>query len=71
MSAFDGVKVELAVVVIIAVGALLVVIRMDWPAWLELIGMAAVGIGCGGWIATRTRRAAERARHSEGSGDGS
>lgn len=68
---FDGVRVELAVVVIVAMGALMVVVRMDWPNWLELLGMAVVGMGCGGWIAMRSRRAAQQAGCRDDSGHGS
>ncbi|HKJ96088.1 MAG TPA: hypothetical protein VKA32_10730 [Gammaproteobacteria bacterium] len=67
-SAFDDVKVELGVVLIIAVGAFMVMAKVDAPAWAEILGLAAVGFGCGGWIAARTRGVVRRIERERGGG---
>jgi len=60
-------KIELAVVVMIVLGTLMVVVRIDAPYSLELLGTTLVGLLCGGWIASRTRRtAAAAAREQDG-----
>jgi len=70
-SALDSIKVELIVVTIIAVGTLMVVVRMDWPAWLELGGAAVVGTACGGWLAMRRKHPPDNAGNDNGAGHGS
>jgi hypothetical protein len=69
-AALDSIRVELIVVAIIALGTLMVVVRMDWPAWLELGGAAAVGLGCGGWLAMRRKRTPGDSSNRDGSSDG-
>lgn len=51
----DKVKLELAVVLGLVVGVLVVVLRLELGQWTELAVLAAVGFGCGGWLAARTR----------------
>ena len=41
---------------VVAACAGLATVAMDAPGWMELLGVTAVGFGCGGWIALRTRR---------------
>jgi hypothetical protein len=53
---FDPVKLDLAVIILIALAATLVVARLDAPQWVELLIIAAVGVGSGTWIVLRTRR---------------
>lgn len=55
---FDALKLELGVVLVVAACAGLATVAMDAPGWAELLGVTAVGFGCGGWIALRTRRLA-------------
>lgn len=69
-AALDSLRVELVVVAIVILGTLMVVVRMDWPAWLELGGAAVVGLGCGGWLAMR-RKATPGTSQQGGTGDGS
>ncbi|WP_435105648.1 hypothetical protein [Arhodomonas sp. AD133] len=57
--AFDGVRRELAVVLLAGVIAALVVVGLDLARWLELVLLAIIGFAAGGWVAIRTR-AAER-----------
>ena len=52
----DAVKLELAVVLGLALGVLLVVWRLDAGHWLELGLLALTGFVAGGWLAWRTRR---------------
>jgi len=56
----DAVKLELAIVIGLAIGVLLVVWRLDAGHWVELGLLAATGFGAGGWLAFRTRRAVNR-----------
>lgn len=56
----DAVKLELAIVIGLALGVLLVVWRLDAGHWIELGLLAATGFGAGGWLAFRTRRAVTR-----------
>lgn len=53
---FDPVKLDLAVMVLVALATTLVVTRLEAPQWVELLIMAAVGVGSGVWIVFRTRR---------------
>ncbi|GEM_PF-2106214 len=69
-AALNSVAVELVVVAIVAVGALMVVVRMDWPAWLELGGVAVVGLGCGGWLAMRRKASPKGGANDSELGDG-
>ena len=57
---YDGVKLELGVALVAAMAAGITVFAMDAPAWMELLLVAAVGFGCGGWIAVRTHGVARR-----------
>ena len=60
-------------VLVVAACAGLATVAMDAPGWAELLGVTAVGFGCGGWIALRTRRLArslERADTAAASGTG-
>lgn len=70
-AALDSIKVELIVVAIVAVGTLMIVVRMDWPAWLELGGAGLVGMGCGGWLAMRRKRPPDDTGSNDEAGDGS
>ncbi len=45
-------------VLVVAACAGLATVAMDAPGWAELLGVTAVGFGCGGWIALRTRQLA-------------
>lgn len=56
----DKVKLELAVVLGLALGVLVVVLRLDLGQWTELGLLAATGFGCGGWLAARTRGVVRR-----------
>lgn len=69
-AALDSIRVELIVVVIVALGTLMVVVRMDWPAWVELGGAAVVGMGCGGWLAMRRKTIPGQSDSRNGSSDG-
>ncbi|MBS3786279.1 MAG: hypothetical protein KGY57_05650 [Gammaproteobacteria bacterium] len=53
---FDAVKIELAVIIGLAVGVLLVIWRLDLGHVLELILLAGLGLAAGGWLAVRTRQ---------------
>ncbi|EAR20885.1 hypothetical protein [Nitrococcus mobilis] len=56
MAHFDPVKLDLAVVLLVALGTTFVIVRLDAPHWLEFLIVAAVGLGSGGWLALHTRR---------------
>lgn len=62
LTAFDPVKLDLAVMVLVAMGVVLVIARLDAPRWAELLVLAAVGMGSGAWIVFRTHRVASRYR---------
>ncbi|MCO6440661.1 MAG: hypothetical protein J5I81_06120 [Nitrococcus mobilis] len=49
-------KLDLAVLLLVALGTTFVIVRLDAPHWLELLIVAAVGLSGGGWLALRTRR---------------
>ena len=53
-SIFDSIKLELAAIILAALGATLVIARLDAPQWVELLIMAALGMGSGAWIVLRT-----------------
>ena len=53
---FDAVKIELAVIIGLVVGVLLVIWRLDLGHALELILLAGLGLAAGGWLAVRTRQ---------------
>lgn len=53
---FAGVKLDLGVIVLICIGAGIAVLKLDYPDWLEMLGLAVLGFACGGWLAIRTRR---------------
>lgn len=56
-AAFDGLRAELAVVMVFGVVAALLIVGLELGRWLELGLLAAVGFSAGGWMAARTRRA--------------
>lgn len=62
LTAFDSVKLNLAVMALVAMGIVLVIARLDAPRWAELLTMAAVGVGSGAWIVFRTYRVARKLR---------
>jgi hypothetical protein len=51
----DAVKLELAVVLGLIVGVVIVVWRVEMSDWADLGLLALAGFGAGGWIAWRTR----------------
>ncbi|RZU98878.1 hypothetical protein [Spiribacter vilamensis] len=51
----DAVKLELAVVVGLIIGVLLVIWRVEMSHWVDLGLLALTGFGAGGWVAWRTR----------------
>ncbi|WP_148291309.1 hypothetical protein [Spiribacter curvatus] len=51
----DAVKLELAVVIGLVIGALVVVWRVEMSHWADLGLLALTGFGAGGWVAWRTR----------------
>ncbi|MEX0373401.1 MULTISPECIES: hypothetical protein [Spiribacter] len=55
LSRLDAIKLELAVVVGLLVGVLIVIWRVDMSHWADLALLALSGFGAGGWIAWRTR----------------
>lgn len=57
---FNAVKIELAVILGLVVGVLLVIWRLDLGHFLELALLAGVGFGAGGWLAMRTRQAVKQ-----------
>lgn len=57
---FSGVKLELGIILVICVGVAIAVLRLDYPNWLELLVLGAVGFVCGGWLAIRTRKVVSR-----------
>lgn len=68
---FDPVKRDLGVILLIALAATLLISRLDAPDWVELSVLAAVGLGCGAWLALRTHRIAYAFRDNAlGSGHG-
>lgn len=62
LSVFDPVKLDLAVMVLVALAVTLVVARLDAPQWVELMLLAAVGVSSGAWIVLRTRRVVQTCR---------
>ncbi len=56
MARFDPVKLDLAVLLLVALGTMFLIVRLDAPHWLELLIVAAVGLSSGGWLALRTHR---------------
>lgn len=57
LSRFDAIKIELAVILGLVVGVLLIIWRLDLSHGLELALLAVLGFGAGGWLAARTRQA--------------
>lgn len=68
--AFDPVKLDLAMMVLVALGVALVIAGLDAPHWVELLIMAAVGLGSGAWIMLRTWRVLYRVHASGAMGGG-
>lgn len=62
LTAFDPVKLDLAVMALVAMGVALVIARLDVPRWAELLIMAVVGVVSGAWIVFRTHRVARKLR---------
>jgi len=61
----DAVKLELAVVLGLVVGVVIVIWRLDLGHWTELGLLAGSGFGLGGWLALRTRRAVGQVRSTD------
>ena len=61
----DAVKLELAVVIGLILGVLVVIWRMDMGHWADLGLLSLTGFGAGGWVAWRTRRVLQD--HPDGS----
>lgn len=59
---FDSVKLDLAVMALLALAAMLLIARLDAPHWIELLISAAVGGGGAAWIMLRTHRVARACR---------
>ncbi|QGM21339.1 hypothetical protein GJ672_03045 [Spiribacter sp. 2438] len=59
-SPLDSVKLELAVVLGLAVGLLVVMFRVDLGHWTEIGLLVLAGFAFGGWLAWRTRRAVDQ-----------
>lgn len=53
-----GVKLELGIILLICLGVAAGVLALDYPNWLELLVLGAVGFVCGGYLAVRTRSVA-------------
>ncbi|MCS4504685.1 hypothetical protein NYO91_11415 [Arhodomonas aquaeolei] len=64
-AAFAGLRYELGVVMIFGVVAALLIVGLDLGRWVELVLLAVVGFGAGGWIAVRVRLAEQRALADE------
>jgi len=62
----DKVKLELAVVLGLALGVLVVVLRLELGEWIEVGLLALVGFACGGWLAARTRGVLRRHERERG-----
>lgn len=62
----DKVKLELAVVLGLVAGVLVVLLRLELGQWTELGVLATVGFGCGGWLAARTRGVLRRHERERG-----
>ncbi len=56
----DAVKLELAIVLGLVLGIVIVVFRLDMGHGVELALLALAGFGAGGWLAWRTRAATRR-----------
>lgn len=66
---FDELRVELGIIVVIAVSAAFVTLAVDAAPWVEVLTLAAIGMACGGWVAARSARLVRRAQDRE-SGNG-
>jgi hypothetical protein len=62
LTAFDDVKRELALAVLLAVCLALVVVLLELSPLWELLLIAAVGSGCGAWVWWRARAVYRRLR---------
>ncbi len=51
---FNAVKLELAIVLGLVLGVVIVIARIDAGHWVEMGLLAVTGFGCGGWLAYRT-----------------
>ncbi len=69
LTAFDGVKLELALIVLLAASLAFVILLLKFSAVWELVLLAAVGSGCGVWIWLRTQQVFRRLRRRLESGD--
>lgn len=52
---FSDIKLELGVIMLICIVVGIGVVALDYPNWLELLVLGAVGFVSGGWLALRTR----------------
>lgn len=52
---FANIKLELGIILLICTAMGIGVLAVDYPNWLELLVLGAVGFVCGGWLALRTR----------------
>ncbi len=62
MASLDAVKLELAVVLGLVIGVIVVIWRVEMTHWAQLGLLAATGFGAGGWLAWRTKGIVERAQ---------
>ena len=58
LAVFDSVKLDLAVMALVALAALLLIARLDAPHWFELLLLATIGLGGAIWLMLRTHRVA-------------
>lgn len=66
--AFAAIKLELGVILMICLGVGIAIVALDYPNWLELLVLGAVGFVCGGWLALRTRGVVGAQEGGEGHG---
>lgn len=52
---FASIKLELGIIMLICAAVGAGVLAVDYPNWLELLVLGAVGFVSGGWLALRTR----------------
>ncbi|MBA1148084.1 hypothetical protein H0Z60_13600 [Ectothiorhodospiraceae bacterium WFHF3C12] len=63
---FTDIKLELGVIMLICIAVGIGVLALDYPNWLELLVLGAVGFVCGGWLALRTRSVVSEQGRREG-----
>jgi len=64
-----GIKLDLGIIVLICIVAGIAVLKLNYPNWLEMAGLAVLGFACGGWLAVRTRHVVAASEESEGRED--